>query len=156
MHAGGGSEPVPFMPHRLDDLVDLFLGQSSGGFPADSGRHRSLVGVDFPVGGQVQFPVEHLPVKLRARKTLPAALAENAKHHFGCLHSAYLMVFHRSSPVPLRPVVRLSRSPDWAGRYSADYYRHSVAVGLAPPLPVTFLRFVPIPVDLISRYGWCS
>src|SRR6185437_16046689 len=35
------------------------------------------------------------------------------------------------SPVPLRPVVRLSRSPELAGRYSCDYYGHSVALGLA-------------------------
>jgi hypothetical protein len=33
--------------------------------------------------------------------------------------------------VPLRPVVRLSRSPELAGRYSCDYYGHSVAIGLA-------------------------
>ena len=44
----------------------------------------------------------------------PAAFAENAQYHFGFLHCACLMVVNRSSPVPLRPVVRLSRSPDWA------------------------------------------
>ena len=33
--------------------------------------------------------------------------------------------------MPLRPVVRLSRSPGLAGRYSCDYYGHSVALGLA-------------------------
>ena len=33
--------------------------------------------------------------------------------------------------MPLRPVVRLSRSPELAGRYSCDYYGHSVAIGLA-------------------------
>src|SRR5262249_12972766 len=68
-----------------------------------------------PVNKQkIQIPVEHLPVQLRARQALPAALAENAQYHFGWLHCASLMVLYRSSPVPLRPVVRLSRSPDWA------------------------------------------
>jgi hypothetical protein len=70
------------------------------------GRHRSLVGVDVPVGQQVQILVEHLPVKLRERQALPATLAENGKYHFGCLHSASLMVPSRSSPVPLHPVDR--------------------------------------------------
>jgi hypothetical protein len=43
---------------------------------------------------------------LRARQFPLAALAENAKHHCGFLHCAYLMVSSRSSPVPLHPVVR--------------------------------------------------
>ena len=41
------------------------------------------------------------------------------------------MVPYRSSPVPLRPVVRLSRSPDWADVTPPTTYGHSVAVGLA-------------------------
>jgi hypothetical protein len=57
-------------------------------------------------GQQVQIPVEHLPVKLRARQALPASLAENAEHHCGFLHCASLMALIRSSPVPLRPVNR--------------------------------------------------
>src|ERR1035437_8288433 len=44
--------------------------------PVGPGRHRSLVGVDVPVGQQVQFPAEHLPVQLRERQAPPAALAE--------------------------------------------------------------------------------
>ncbi len=64
-------------------------------------------------------------------RVLSAALAENAKYHFGFLHYAFLMVPSRSSPVPLHPVIRLSRSPDWSGRYPADYCGHSVAIGLA-------------------------
>ena len=94
------------MPHQPYDLVDLALGHAVGGFRAGTGRHRSLVGVDVPVGQQVQIPVEHLPVKLRARQALPAALAENAQYHSGFLHFASLMVLNRSSPVPLRPVDR--------------------------------------------------
>src|SRR5262249_12350560 len=93
---------------------DLVLGHSISGFLAGPGRHRSLVRIDVPICQQVQFIVEHLPVQLRARQAAPASLAENAKHHFGCLHFAYLMVSSRSSPVPLHPVVRFSRSPDWA------------------------------------------
>ena len=41
------------------------------------------------------------------------------------------MVINRSSPVPLRPVVRLSRSPDWADVTPPTTYGHSVAIGLA-------------------------
>ena len=41
------------------------------------------------------------------------------------------MVINRSSPVPLRPVVRLSRSPDWADVTPPTTFGHSVAIGLA-------------------------
>ena len=128
--AAGRGEPVPLMPHQPDDLVDLPLGHAIGGFFAGTRRHRPVVRVDAAVQ-QVQIPVEHLPVKLLARQALPAALAENAQYHFGFLHYASLMVINRSSPVPLRPVVRLSRSPDWADVTPPTTYGHSVAIGLA-------------------------
>jgi hypothetical protein len=94
------------VPHRFDDLVDLVLGHAVGGFRAGPRRHRPLVGVDVPVRQQVQLLVEHLPVQLRERQTLPATLAENVQYHYGFLHYAFLMVLNRSSPVPLRPVDR--------------------------------------------------
>src|SRR5215468_9906370 len=111
--AAGRGEPVPLVPHQLDDLVDLALGHAIGGFHAGTRRHRPLVGVDVAVRQQVQVLVEHLPVKLRERQALPAALAENAQYHCGFLHFACLLAWCYSSPVPLRPVDRLSRSPDW-------------------------------------------
>ena len=118
--AAGRGEPVPFVPHRLYDLVDLFLGHAVGGFRAGPRRHRPLVGVDVPVGQQVQVLVEHLPVKLRERQALPAALAENAKYHCGFLHCASLMVPYRSiacAPSPCGPSLAVSRLD---GRYPAD------------------------------------
>ena len=111
--AAGRGEPVPLVPHQLDDLVDLPLGHAVGGFLAGARRHRPLVGVDVAVRQQVQVLVEHLPVKLRERQALPAALAENAQYHCGFLHCACLLAWCYSSPVPLRPVDRFSRSPDW-------------------------------------------
>src|SRR5690348_11641919 len=111
--AAGRGEPVPLVPHQLDDLVDLPLGHAIGGFLAGTRRHRPLVGVDAAVRQQVQVLVEHLPVQLRERQALPAALAENAQYHCGFLHYACLLAWCCSSPVPLRPVDRLSRSPDW-------------------------------------------
>ncbi|MGH3405118.1 MAG: hypothetical protein ACRDRJ_21835 [Streptosporangiaceae bacterium] len=78
VHAAGRVEPVPLAAQQPDDLVDLSLGHAVGGFLVRPRRHRTLVGVDVAVGGQEQFSVEHLPVKLRARKAPPAALAENA------------------------------------------------------------------------------
>src|SRR5262249_1346515 len=89
------------------------LGHAVRGLTVSPRRHRPLVGVDAPVGHQVQVLVEHLSVELIARQAFPAALAEDFKHHFGFLHYAYLAVLAIQSPVPLRPVVRLSRSPDW-------------------------------------------
>ena len=76
--AAGRGEPVPLAPHQPDDLIDQAIGHAVGGFLAGPRRHRPLVGVDPAVGGQVQVSVEHLPVQLRQRQALPAALAENA------------------------------------------------------------------------------
>ncbi len=119
----GRREPVPLVPHQPYDLLDLFLGHAIGGFLAYPRRHRPLVGVDVAVGSQVQVLVEHLPVQLRARQALPAALAENAQYHFGFLHCASLMVLNRSvacAPSPCGPVFPVSRLD---GRYPADYIR---------------------------------
>ena len=44
------------------------------------------------------------------------------------------MVINRSSPVPLHPVVRFSRSPDWADVTPPITMEHSVAIGLTRPL----------------------
>ena len=60
------------------------------------------------------------PRSRRTSSTVPASCITHT--------SRFLIV---RSPVPLRPVVRLSRSPELAGRYSCDYYGHSVALGLA-------------------------
>src|SRR6266700_1226483 len=128
-------EPVPLAAHQLNDLADLALGHAVSSFPADPRRHRTLVGVDAAVGQQEQVPVEHLPVKLRARQALPAALAENAQYHCGFLHYAYLMAFIRSfacAPSPCGPLLAVSRL---GGRYPADYYGHSVTLGLASLRP---------------------
>src|SRR5690349_12343462 len=38
--AAGRGEPVPFVPHQLDDLIDLALGHAVGGVPAGARRHR--------------------------------------------------------------------------------------------------------------------
>jgi hypothetical protein len=129
--AASRGEPVFLPPHRLYDLVDLVLGHAVSGFLAGPWRHRPLVGVDVPVGQQVQFLVEQLPVQLRARQAFPAALAENAQHHFGWLHCASLMVINRSiacAPSPCGPALPVSRL---GGRYPADYCGHSVAIELA-------------------------
>ena len=115
VNAAGRREPVFLPSHQPCDLFDLRLGHSVGRFLAGSGCHRPVVRVDVPVSQQIQVLIEHLPVKLRARQALPAAFAENVQHHFSRLHCASFMVAIRSSPVPLRPVVRFSRSPDWAG-----------------------------------------
>src|SRR5580700_554379 len=101
------------MAHQLDDLADLPLGHAVRGFPAGPRCHRPLVGVDIAVSQQVQVLIEHLSVELITRQALPAALAEDFKYRPGVLHYAYLTVPKNPSPVPLRPVDRLSRSPDW-------------------------------------------
>ena len=64
-------------------------------------------------------------------QSFPAALAENVKYHFGFLHCASLMVpssFIACAPSPCGPSLAVSRLD---GRYPADSYGHSVAIGLA-------------------------
>jgi len=81
------------------------------------------------VGRRVQILIEHLPVKLRARRPfLPRS--RRTPDHFGfCIGiPSWLLVF---VAVPLRPGVRLSRFR-LGGCYAADYYRHSVAVDSRP------------------------
>jgi hypothetical protein len=68
-------------------------------------------------------PGPFLPRSRRTSSTVPASCITHT--------SRFLIV---RSPVPLRPVVRLSRSPELAGRYSCDYYGHSVAIVLAATL----------------------
>src|SRR6266566_6901142 len=129
--AAGRVKPVPLAPHLPDDLIDQALGHAVGGFLAEPRRHRTLVGVDVAVSSQIQVLVEHLPVQLRQRQALPAALAENAQYHFGFLHSASLVIvkpFNACAPSPCGPSLAVSRL---AGRYPCDYYGHSVALGLA-------------------------
>ena len=91
------------MAHRLDDGADLLRGHAVRGFLVDPGRHRALVGVDPPVGQQVQLRVEQLPVQFLARQALPAAFTEDTQHRFGILHFANLPVMCIRSPVRLRP-----------------------------------------------------
>src|SRR5690349_3393519 len=127
----GRGEPVPLRAHQRDDLVDPGLGHAISGLIAGPRRHRPLVGVDVAVGQQVQALVEHLPVELVARQALPAALAEDFQYRPGILHYAYLTVPKNPvtcAPSPCGPALPVSRL---AGRYSCDYYGHSVAIGLA-------------------------
>jgi hypothetical protein len=124
-------ESVALVAHRLDDGVDFRQGHAVRGFLADPGRHRALVGVDAPVGQQIQLRVEQLSIQLVTRQPSLAALTQDTQHRLGALHSAYLPVLSVSeSPAPLRPVSGVTVS--LAGRDSRDYYGRCVAIGLAP------------------------
>jgi len=48
-----GLEPVALVTQRVDDALDLAQRHAVRGFRVGSGRHRSLVGVDAPVGQQI-------------------------------------------------------------------------------------------------------
>lgn len=75
--------------------------------------------------------VEHLSIELVARQVTPAAFTEDFKYRFGTLHYAYLPAL--SIRCHLCPFALVPAFPDsMAGRYSCDYYGHSVTVGLAP------------------------
>src|SRR6266436_2834776 len=106
------AESVALVAQLINDLVDLAQRHPVYGFPGDPGRHRPLVGVDAPVGQQVQLRVEQLPVQLITRQATPPALTEDTQHRLGVLHFACLLVFGIRSPGPLRPA---SGSPGLLG-----------------------------------------
>ena len=85
-------ESVALVAHRVDDRVDPFLGHAVRGFLIGPGRHRALVGVDTPVGQQIQLRIEQLPIQFVARQATPTAVTEDTEHRFGVLHYAYLPV----------------------------------------------------------------
>ena len=125
-----GLEPVALVTQRVDDALDLAQRHAVRGFRVGSGRHRSLVGVDAPVGQQVQLRVEQLPIQLIARQAAPAAFTEDIQDRFGALHYAYLPASISSHLCPFALWTALPSS--LVGRCSHDYYGHSVTLGLAP------------------------
>ena len=119
------------MAQRADDAPDPGQRHAVRGFPVGPGRHRAVVGVDAPVGQQVQLRVEQLPVDPLQRQAAPAAVTHDVQHRCGVPHHAYLPdlpdIGHL---VPF--ALRAAFPPSLAGRYSRDYYEASVTIGLAP------------------------
>ena len=108
-----GPEPVALMTHRVDDRLDLAHRHTVRGFRVDSGGHRSLVGVDAPIGQQVQLRVEQLSIDPFQRQAAPAAFTEDIQDRFGVLHYAYLAALGRPATCAPSPCGRLSRPPWW-------------------------------------------
>jgi len=101
----GWLEPVAFAAHRVDDASDPRHGHAVRGFSVGPGCHRPLVGVDVPVGHQVQAGVEQLPVQFIARQASPTAFTEDTQHRFGVLQFRIPPgCVNVRSPGPLRPV----------------------------------------------------
>ena len=94
--------------------VDLALGHAVCGLCAGPGRHRSLVGVDAPVGQQVQLRLNICRYSSFTRQAAPAALTEDTQHRFGV--SALRIPPGLRIPVTCAPSPcgRLSRPP-WPG-----------------------------------------
>ena len=104
VHPPDGPEPVALVAHRIDDPADLPHGHAVCGFLRGPGRHRALVGVDPPVGQQIQLRVEHLPIQLLA--AAGRACRAHAGHPAPFRRSALRIPPGRRdirSPGPLRP-----------------------------------------------------
>jgi hypothetical protein len=97
------AEPVALVAQRINDAPYLFHRHAVRGFPGDPRRHRPLVGVDAPIGQQIQLRAEQKPVQPFQRQAAPAALTEDTQHCLGIPHLAYLPVSNVRSPGPLRP-----------------------------------------------------
>jgi hypothetical protein len=106
-------KPKTLVTHRVDDALDLGQRHAVRGFRVGSGRHRPLVGVDAPVGQQIQLRVEQLSIDPFQRQTLPAAFTEDIQNRFGVLHYAYLAALRCPATCAPSPCGRLSRPPWW-------------------------------------------
>jgi hypothetical protein len=106
-------ESVALVAQRIDDAPDLRLGHAIRGLSVDSGRHGPLVGVQTPVGHQIQARIEQLSIELVARQATPPAFTEDIQHCFGVLHYAYLPALKYPITWPPWPCRRLSRPPWW-------------------------------------------
>ena len=104
-------EPVALTAQRIDDAPDLAQRHVVHGLPVSPGRHRPVVGVQTPIGQQVQVRVEQLPVQLIARQATPAAITEDIQYRCGALHYAYLPALEYPVTWPPSPCGRLSRPP---------------------------------------------
>ena len=122
-------------------------------------RHRPLVGVDVAVGQQVQALVEHLPVESsHGRPILPRSRRTSSTVPASCIsHTSRFLRSVTCAPSPCGPALPVARL---AGRYSCDYYGHSVAIGLASlrrshvHQRYTFQRDLGVPfVSLNTRTG---
>jgi hypothetical protein len=101
-----GRESIALVTHRTDDAVDPAQRHAIHGLLRDPGRHRALVGVNTPVGQQIQLRVEQLPIQLLTRQTCSATFTQDTEHRFGALHFAYLLALidvHHLCPFALRP-----------------------------------------------------
>ena len=99
-----GGEPVALVAHRINDAADLAQRHAVCGLPAGPRGHRTMVGVDAPVGQQIQVRVEQLPVEPFHWQATPAAITQDIQHCSGVLHYAYLPATRDvRSPGPLRP-----------------------------------------------------
>jgi hypothetical protein len=79
---------------------------------ADLDDPASLVGVDPPVGHQIQLRVEQMPIQFLARQATPAAFTQDTQHRFGTLHFAYLpTLWCPNHLAPFARCGRLSRPP---------------------------------------------
>jgi hypothetical protein len=56
-------EAIPLVPDRVDDALDFGQRHAVHGLGADSWRHRSLVGIQTPVGQQEQPRIEQLSIQ---------------------------------------------------------------------------------------------
>ena len=108
-----GLEAVALVTQRVDDALDLAQRHAVRGFRVGTRRHRSLVGVDAPVGQQVQLRVEQPPIQLIQRQPVPAAFTEDIQDRFGVLHYAYLPALRCPATCAPSPCRRLSRPPWW-------------------------------------------
>ena len=106
-----------------------------------------MVGIQTPIGHEIQLRIEQLPIQLITRQVAPAAFTQDFQHRFGVLHYAYPSM---SKSNRLAPFALWTAFPSsLAGRYACDYYgasvTHEARASMDDP---TFVPVVRIERDL--------
>src|SRR3954454_570079 len=82
--------------------------------PSGPGVMAPLVGVQTPVGEQIQLRVEQLPIQSFQRQAAPSAFTQDIQYSCGLTHHAHLPAFECPITWPPSPDCgRFSRPPWW-------------------------------------------
>ncbi len=126
-----GGPSMALVPQPVDDRIDLPPRHPVHGLCRCAPGHRPRIAVDPTVGPQVEVRVVELSIDILQVETLLASLTNDGEDRFGVTHLAYL---------DFPPSDHLARFAMWPALPAADYYRASVALGLAPLGDLMFPR----------------
>src|SRR5690348_8186067 len=104
MHPPHGRPTKTLIAQIVNERLDFRPAHAVDGFWGRTRCHGALVGVQAPIGTQIQLRVVEERVYPLQRQSSSAAVANDGQYRFSVLHSAYLPTWASKSPTALRPV----------------------------------------------------